>query len=41
MGKKMIDLEKIVTHEFGIDQWEKAFDLLETRNAVKVVLKPI
>jgi alcohol dehydrogenase/L-iditol 2-dehydrogenase len=41
MGKQMIDLEKIVTHEFGIDQWEKAFDLLESRKAVKVVLKPI
>ena len=41
MGKEMIDLEKIVTHEFGIDQWEKAFDLLETRQTVKVVLKPI
>jgi L-iditol 2-dehydrogenase len=41
MGKGMIDLEKIVTHELGIDQWQKAFDLLETREAVKVVLKPI
>ncbi len=41
MGKKMIDLEKVVTHELGIDQWKEAFDLLETRNAVKVVLKPI
>jgi L-iditol 2-dehydrogenase len=41
MGKKMIDLEKIVTHELGIDQWEKGFKLLETREAVKVVLKPV
>jgi alcohol dehydrogenase/L-iditol 2-dehydrogenase len=41
MGKKMIDLEKIITHEIGIDQWQKAFDLLETREAVKVVLKPV
>jgi transketolase len=27
--------------ELGIDQWEKAFELLETRKTVKVVLKPI
>ena len=41
MGKGMIDLEKIVTHELGIDQWEESFRLLESREAVKVVLKPI
>jgi alcohol dehydrogenase/L-iditol 2-dehydrogenase len=41
MGKGMIDLEKIVTHELGIDQWKKGFELLEAREAVKVVLKPI
>jgi Threonine dehydrogenase and related Zn-dependent dehydrogenases len=41
MGKEMIDLEKIITHELGIDQWEKGFELLESRKAVKVVLKPI
>ena len=41
MGKGMIDLEKIVTHELGIDQWKKGFELLESREAVKVVLKPI
>lgn len=41
MGKEMIDLEKVITHELGIDQWEKAFELLETKEAVKVVLKPV
>jgi alcohol dehydrogenase/L-iditol 2-dehydrogenase len=41
MGKEMIDLEKIITHELGIDRWEKAFELLETKEAVKVVLKPV
>jgi L-iditol 2-dehydrogenase len=41
MGKEMIDLEKIITHELGIDQWEKGFELLESREAIKVVLKPI
>ncbi len=27
--------------ELGIDEWRKGFELLETREAVKVVLKPI
>jgi alcohol dehydrogenase/L-iditol 2-dehydrogenase len=41
MGKKMIDLDKLITHELPIDQWEKSFKLLETKEAMKVVLKPI
>ena len=41
MGKKMIDLNKIITHEYSIDQWEKAFELVETKAAMKVVLKPL
>jgi L-iditol 2-dehydrogenase len=41
MSKKMVDLNKIITHEFSIDQWEKAFELVETKAALKVVLKPI
>ncbi len=41
MGKEMVDLEKLITHELGIDQWEKAFELSESKEAVKVVLKPI
>jgi len=41
MGKEMVDLEKLITHELGIDEWEKAFELSESKEAVKVVLKPI
>jgi 2-desacetyl-2-hydroxyethyl bacteriochlorophyllide A dehydrogenase len=41
MEKGMVDLEKLITHELGIDQWERAFELSESREAVKVVLKPI
>jgi L-iditol 2-dehydrogenase len=41
MSKDMIDLEKLITHELRIDQFEKAFELVETKEAVKVVLKPI
>jgi L-iditol 2-dehydrogenase len=41
MSKDMVDLNKLITHELGIDQFEKAFELVETKEAVKVVLKPI
>jgi alcohol dehydrogenase/L-iditol 2-dehydrogenase len=41
MNKGMIDLNKIITHELSLDQWEKAFELVETKKAMKVVLKPI
>lgn len=41
MSRKMIDLNKIITHEFSLDKWEKAFEMVETKEAVKVVLKPI
>jgi alcohol dehydrogenase/L-iditol 2-dehydrogenase len=41
MGKELVDLEKLITHELGIDQFEKAIELSESKEAVKVVLKPI
>jgi len=41
MRKGMVDLEKIITHELGIDQWGKAFEMSESKEAVKVVLKPV
>ncbi len=41
MEKGLVDLEKLITHELSIDQWEKAFELSESKEAVKVVLKPI
>jgi L-iditol 2-dehydrogenase len=41
MGKKLIDLEKLITHELPIDQFEKAFELIVNKEALKVVLKPI
>ena len=41
MGKNMIDLDKLITHELPIDQFEKAFELVETKEALKVVLKPV
>ncbi|MBI5723873.1 MAG: alcohol dehydrogenase catalytic domain-containing protein [Planctomycetes bacterium] len=33
-------LEKIITHRLPLAQWDKAFDALETRQAIKAVLYP-
>jgi len=41
MGKEMVDLEKLITHELGIDQWERGLELSDSKEAVKVVLRPI
>ncbi len=41
MGKGLVDLERLITYELGIDQWEKGLDLVVKKEAVKVVLKPV
>ncbi|HOP57868.1 MAG TPA: zinc-binding dehydrogenase [Bacteroidales bacterium] len=41
MEKGLVDLDSLITHELGIDEWEKAFEMVETKESVKVVLKPI
>jgi L-iditol 2-dehydrogenase len=41
MSKGQIDLERLITHELPIDQWEEAFELVENKEAIKVVLVPI
>lgn len=41
MGKGLVDTERLITHELEIDQWEKAFEMSESKEAVKVVLKPV
>jgi len=41
MNKKMIELEKLVTHELTIDHWKEGFELVESREGLKVLLKPI
>lgn len=33
-------IDKIITHKLKLDDWEKAYDLLENRQAVKAVLIP-
>ena len=35
-----LKLDTIITHRLPLEEWEKAFNLLETRQAVKVILIP-
>ena len=35
-----LDVSPIITHRLGLDDWERAFDLVASRNAGKVVLLP-
>jgi len=41
MDKKLINLEKLITHELTLDKWQEGFELIETRKGLKVVLTPI
>lgn len=41
MEKGQVDLKPLITHELPIDEWEKGFELVETKEAMKVVLRPI
>ena len=41
MSKGHVDLERLVTQELPIDKWEEAFELVESRKAMKVVMTPI
>ncbi|MGI5849356.1 MAG: hypothetical protein ACOX8Q_04750 [Christensenellales bacterium] len=36
-----VDLGRLITHELPIDQWREAFELIEQRKGLKVVLTPI
>lgn len=40
LSKGQVDLTPLITHEMGIDEWEKSFKLVEDKEAMKVVLKP-
>ncbi|NLN41784.1 MAG: alcohol dehydrogenase catalytic domain-containing protein [Clostridiales bacterium] len=40
MSKGQVDLKPLITHEMPLEEWEKSFELIENREAMKVVLKP-
>lgn len=41
MGKKMIDVNRLITHELPLDKWAESFELMETKRGLKIVLTPI
>jgi threonine dehydrogenase-like Zn-dependent dehydrogenase len=40
LSSRKNDLDKLVTERLPLDDWERAFDLLEQRAATKIVLEP-
>ena len=40
VAKGILPIEKLITHTFPLDQWKEGFDLLENRQAAKVILIP-
>ncbi len=40
ISKGLLPLEKLITHRLPLEKWEEAFNLLESRRAVKVILIP-
>lgn len=41
MSEKTVDLNEIITHELPLDQWHKGFELMESKEGLKIVLTPI
>ncbi len=40
VSKGLLPAEKLITHKFPLEKWKEAFDLLEKRQAAKVILIP-
>ena len=36
----LIPNEKLISHEFGLEEWDKAFELAEKQQGVKLLLHP-
>lgn len=41
MSKKMIDVNRVITHELPLDKWAESFALMESKRGLKIVLTPI
>jgi len=41
IGKGMVKVEPLITHRLPITEWKQAYELVESRRAVKVVLHPV
>ena len=35
-----VNLSGLITHELKIDDWKKGFELIETKEGIKVIFKP-
>lgn len=40
IAKGLIPAEKVITHVMPLDEWEKAFDIAEKQEGLKIILKP-
>ncbi|MEM9674855.1 MAG: zinc-binding dehydrogenase [Cyclobacteriaceae bacterium] len=40
LGQQTLDLSDVITHRFPLSDWRKGFDLMEEKQAVKVLLNP-
>jgi L-iditol 2-dehydrogenase len=40
ISKGLLPVEKVITHQLPLEQWQEAFRLLESRQAAKVILIP-
>lgn len=38
VNHKMIDVDSMITHRFGLSEWEKGFEAMAAKDAIKVVL---
>jgi threonine dehydrogenase-like Zn-dependent dehydrogenase len=40
LSKKKVDALGLVTHRFGITEWDHALEVVKNKEGVKVMLKP-
>lgn len=41
MSEGAINADKMITHELNIDEWDKAYNLIKSGEAIKVIFKPL
>lgn len=40
LGQNIIDLSDVITHRLPLGEWKKGFDLMEAKQAVKILINP-
>lgn len=40
LEQQVIDLSDVISHRFGLEDWKKGFDLMEQKQAIKILLNP-